>query len=153
MTTFGRLAGLHSCNLSAVQDRKTGRGTIVCFCAFAFFTCAHILRAGSKVKDTLGHSKYHLMEVGTLCFQFNGLISQGPEVRGHKSGSWQMSVSFKFPHRDLMLTGGKNLDFSLPFSLHFTLWKFAHIVQRRFLDQKRKEKKKQKTSQRLCFHK
>lgn len=95
---------------------KNGHGVIVCLCAYVFFsTCAPIFKAGSKVKDTLRHSKYHLIDVGTLCFQFNGLISQGPEVRGHKSGSGQMSVSFKFPHCDLMLTGGKNLDSSLNF--------------------------------------
>lgn len=80
------------------------------------FSCARSLRTGSKVKDTLRHSKYHLIEEGTLCFQFNGQISQGPEVRGHKSGSWQMSVCFKIPRCDLMLTGGKEFGPVFPFS-------------------------------------
>lgn len=85
-----------------------------------------MLRAGLKVKDTLRRSKYHLIGAGALCFQFNGLISQGLEVRGHKSGSWQMSVWFKFRRGDLMLTG-ERIWIQTFLSLHLDV-KFVQVV-------------------------
>lgn len=96
-----------------------------------------MLRAGLKVKDTLRRSKYHLIGVGALCFQFNGLISQGLEVRGHKSGSWQMSVWFKFRRGDLMLTG-ERIWIQTFLSLHLDV-KFVQVVRGEVSGSEKKE--------------
>lgn len=99
--------------------------------------CTRMLRAGLKVKDTLRRSKYHLIRVGALCFQFNGLISQGQEVRGHKSGSWQMSVWFKFRRGDLMLTG-ERIWIQTFLSLHLDV-KFVQVVRGEVSGSEKKE--------------
>lgn len=80
-----------------------------------------------------------MIGVRLLCFQFTALISQGLEVRGHKSGSWQMSGWLKFLHCDLMLTRERIWIWKYPFPVHLYV-RFAQdvpaVITRECLEQK-----------------
>lgn len=91
---------------------------------------------GLKVRATLEHFKYHQMAARVLCFYLISLISQRLEVRGHKSGSWQMLRGLCFLHGDLMLTRVKlGNRFTSCWDVRVT-WDLPVVIMKGYLDQK-----------------